>query len=667
MQEPILEKDYILLVQTNDKDLEDLLIKVSKEKNLHLEVVENSVALNKKLPDEQIVTFIIGSDVEDPIQSAQRLHAFRKRVKIIILSKNVETLKETIKFSPFIGMDVISLDESKETEVKESISEIIQHSLKEEKYREVVAETNTQLASAASSKTPEANQTFISKLLDVAPIGIAIVSQRGKILGWNKEAAMIFNKDEVQILGKQLFQFFGSQEGSKLDEYLLENFYHRETGQNESLILERKPEEKEKQILSFTAAPFTYSEGNRKALILTIKDVTEREQVKQELQDINETLEYRVQERTQSLLSYQDQLRSLASKLSKAEEKERQRLATELHDNLGQMLAVNKMKVDLINKDPLPEETVAEIEEVKEGMAEAISYTRDLMSDLKPPPTLDKEDVRATIEWLAKKMKKYQLEVIIEDDGQPKRTSEEIRTTLLQCVRELLFNIIKHTEVNSAFIYMSRQGRQVQIMVEDKGSGFSQKAEREATNGNGGFGLFNIRERLDFLGGSTEIISEPGKGTKVKLKAPLKSGDSGNKPTGSDIAQETPVAREPGQKIRVMLVDDHQMMREGLKKIVEAEEDMMVIAEASDGKEAVELARKTSPEIVIMDVDMPVMNGIDATRKIVSEIPQIRIVGLSFHDHKEVVESIHSAGATAYLSKNEAFETLVATIRSEVT
>lgn len=78
------------------------------------------------------------------------------------------------------------------------------------------------------------------------------------------------------------------------------------------------------------------------------RDITERKQAQEELKEINETLEQRVEERTSTLKSYQDQLRSLASELSKAEEQKRQRLATELHDNLGQMLALGKMQLDML-------------------------------------------------------------------------------------------------------------------------------------------------------------------------------------------------------------------------------------------------------------------------------------------------------------------------------
>ncbi|HET6527419.1 MAG TPA: response regulator, partial [Balneolaceae bacterium] len=482
---------------------------------------------------------------------------------------------------------------------------------------------------------------------------------QGNVLGWNKKATSIFYKNEAQILGTPLYKYFEPKESEKLRRYLSKSAEKRKPGAVNSLTLERKTPDLSIRILSLTAAPFSYAEGTQKALILAIKDITEQKRAEEDLQQMNETLEERVAKRTSSLLSYQKQLRSLASQLYKTEEKERHRLAAELHDNLGQMLAVSKMKASLL-LNQVSGKALSGVEEIKQSLDDAIVFTRDLMSDLKPPPSLDKEDIRAAIEWLAKKMKKHDLKVVLEDDGQPKKTTEEVQTTLIQAVRELLFNVIKHAKVQEAFVSMSRLDNQVQIIVEDKGEGADIDITTSSSTEKGGFGLFNIKERMDLLGGSFEIDSVPGEGTRVKLLAPLKDDDI----SADDAAPKA--AEKSEKKIKVMLVDDHKMVRKGLKKVVDTENDMVVVAEASDGKEAIASARKTSPDVIIMDVDMPHINGIDATREIMSILPAVRVVGLSsMDDDREVMESMRNAGATAYLSKSEAFETLSATIRSE--
>lgn len=282
-------------------------------------------------------------------------------------------------------------------------------------------------------------------------------------------------------------------------------------------------------------SPLFDEEGKVVGGINMLLDITERKKARQKLQDVNQTLEKRVQERTKKLKAKQDHLHSLVSQLSKAEELERQRLAGELHDNLGQILALGRMKINSLQKYQLPEPTVQEIDEIKELINDALTYTRELMSDLKPPPSLEKNDVRPTIEWIAKKMKKHDLTVIVDDDEEPKPTSEEVRIILLQSVRELLFNIIKHADEDVAWIIMSRLGDNVQIIVEDNGRGFDPSNINKSSIEEGGFGLYHIQERMDMLDGSIDIFSEPGEGTKIKLVVPLK--DDNNSDSSPDYRE----------------------------------------------------------------------------------------------------------------------------------
>jgi DNA-binding NarL/FixJ family response regulator len=107
------------------------------------------------------------------------------------------------------------------------------------------------------------------------------------------------------------------------------------------------------------------------------------------------------------------------------------------------------------------------------------------------------------------------------------------------------------------------------------------------------------------------------------------------------------------------------MVRKGLRKIIDQKDDLTVISEAVNGKEAVKMAELTLPDIIVMDVNMPKMNGIQATKKIKSAMPHVPIIGLSLHDDKDIIQDMRTAGASAYITKSEAFETLCATIRSE--
>ena len=118
------------------------------------------------------------------------------------------------------------------------------------------------------------------------------------------------------------------------------------------------------------------------------------------------------------------------------------------------------------------------------------------------------------------------------------------------------------------------------------------------------------------------------------------------------------------RKIRVMIADDHQVVREGLSAILNAKEDIEVIAEAKDGIEAIEKAKALKPDIILMDISMPRMNGVEATRRIKLQQPQIGIVVLTMYQDEEYIFDLVKAGATGYMLKNSDSSEIVKAIRS---
>jgi DNA-binding NarL/FixJ family response regulator len=116
--------------------------------------------------------------------------------------------------------------------------------------------------------------------------------------------------------------------------------------------------------------------------------------------------------------------------------------------------------------------------------------------------------------------------------------------------------------------------------------------------------------------------------------------------------------------VRVLLADDHKIVRDGLRTLLEKHNDISVLEEAEDGREALQLAKKLVPDVVVMDIAMPDLNGIEATRQILSENPGIRIVALSMHSDKRFVSEMLKAGASAYLLKDCAFEELITAIQT---
>jgi DNA-binding NarL/FixJ family response regulator len=154
------------------------------------------------------------------------------------------------------------------------------------------------------------------------------------------------------------------------------------------------------------------------------------------------------------------------------------------------------------------------------------------------------------------------------------------------------------------------------------------------------------------LGGELDIISAPGKGTRVTLTAPI-------------VFLEAP-DHTFEKHIRLLIVDDHPVMRDGMARLFAQEPDIEVIGEASNGRTAVELAMKLIPDVILMDINMSGMNGIEATRIIRERVPQVKILGLSMMDSDDAVRAMLGAGASAHLSKSGSTEEIVKAVRSIV-
>lgn len=364
------------------------------------------------------------------------------------------------------------------------------------------------------------------------------------------------------------------------------------------------------------------------------------------------------------------QLRALASELTLAEQRERRRLAHILHDRLQQLLVGSKFRVAILGRagDQLVQEGAREIEVL---LDQCIAESRSLTAELSPP-ILHEGGLGPALEWLARWMADKHgmfVDLALESDAAP--AAEDVNVLLFEAVRELLFNAVKHSGAKSAAVSLRRlEGGLVQIVVSDAGRGFDPKAVKPAGVSGGGFGLFSIRERLDLIGGQMGIDSAPGRGSRFALTAPLGRPVSAGREVAAAqtvVPRELPAvtsAPKPGERIRVLLVDDHVVMREGLARLLGGEPDIEVVGEAADGQEGVELSGQLLPDVILMDTSMPRLSGVEATRAIRNQWPEIRVIGLSMFEEAERAQAMRDAGAVAYLSKSGPSPELLAAIRT---
>jgi len=253
-----------------------------------------------------------------------------------------------------------------------------------------------------------------------------------------------------------------------------------------------------------------------------------------ELKLANQRLRQEVAERKsteEKLVIYQGHLRSLASELSLTEERERRQIATGLHDHVGQSLAIAKLKLLALKENVTDPQVTESLDQVYHLIESSIQQIRTLTFELSPP-VLYECGFETAVEWLADQIRRqHGLDVRVQSDNTPTPFDNDIRVVLFQAVRELMFNIVKHAQCTRVDIRICCQENHVHIQVQDNGVGFSAakafpNAGRKVMTGSaGGFGLFNVRERLTHLGGHMEITSVPEKGTRVTLIAPLKRGN----------------------------------------------------------------------------------------------------------------------------------------------
>ena len=416
------------------------------------------------------------------------------------------------------------------------------------------------------------------------------------------------------------------------------------------------------------------------AIVVAFTDISERIKIEEELQKTQGELELRVQRRTAQLEERTRQLRALASELTQIEERERRRIAGLIHDDLQQTLVAASLNLGMMRSKLASEEVAADLDHIANMIKESISISRSLTSELSPP-VLQQCGLAAAFKWLRTWcMEKYGLDLTVdaEEDIDP---GFEVGVALFRGVRELLFNIVKHSGVKSAALRMSRSpDGGLKIEVSDEGNGFDPEAIRASEGITGGFGLFNLRERLELLGGRFEIESAPGAGSRFTLWVPFTAGFQAapsvpvaGKPPVPKTNDRPPVAAVPQRpspcgpkslKTQVVVADDHAAVRESLARVLQAEPDLEVVGQAADGEQALQLARQLRPHFVLMDINMPRLDGIEATTAIRHELPCVRVLGLSTHVDDEHRTAMIRAGAVDLLHKNHQISEIVTMLRS---
>ncbi|MFP4144872.1 MAG: PAS domain S-box protein [Phycisphaeraceae bacterium] len=483
-----------------------------------------------------------------------------------------------------------------------------------------------------------------------AAVGIALVDLEGRFVQTNERFCQIVGRSAEQLRGTRFLDLTHPDDRSSNER----NFLQTAAGEIDRYSLEKRYLRPDGKTIwtRVTASPVRDATGTPRYSLGVVEDITQRKRAEEALARQHAVLERRA-----------SQLRDLTAELTDAEQRERRRLAQHLHDHLQQLLVAIKMRLGQLC--PRGDERAGEAaEQISRLLDESIEASRTLTAEL-APPVLYSAGLTPALEWLGRWMRdRHGLTVHVDADPDAEPSGESLRTMLFGGVRELLFNVIKHAGTNEAWVRVSRSGqRRTQIVVEDRGAGIDPQRVLADASG-GGFGLFSLRERLEALGGRMTVESGAGEGTRVTLVAPLRPAEAqaeletaGPGPARQPQADDNP-------RIRVLLADDHQVVREGLANLLRSQPDIEIVGEAADGAEALDQARRLQPDVVVMDVSMPRLSGIEATRRVRQELPDTQVVGLSFHEEPEIAREMREAGAASYLTKGGPAEDLLSAVRS---
>jgi signal transduction histidine kinase/ActR/RegA family two-component response regulator len=381
-------------------------------------------------------------------------------------------------------------------------------------------------------------------------------------------------------------------------------------------------------------------------------------------------------EANEALRSNEESLRQLSARLLKLQDDERRRIARDLHDITGQKLAAQSMALSQV----LKRKTAGLDAESQRLLLECVTLSKQVgeeirtLSYLLHPPLLDELGLASAVKWYAEGFEQrtgIAMEVDIASDFL--RLTPEIEVTLFRIIQESLTNVQRYSGSKKAQVRVKAAGNKViEVQIRDFGKGMDDGILNSASGTAAplGVGIQGMRERMRQLGGTLEITSRVNQGTLVTATLPfLRSHRDAPLDSASATAPSSLGAREEARpngnnsRKQILIADDHEMLRRGLRTMLEREPDWEICGEAVNGQEAVDKAISLSPDLVILDINMPVLNGLAAVRLIKRHRPQTKILIFTVHDSEQTLKEIQSVGANGYLSKGNASEDLLRVVK----
>jgi len=359
-------------------------------------------------------------------------------------------------------------------------------------------------------------------------------------------------------------------------------------------------------------------------------------------------------------------LRQLSARLLKLQDEERRRIARDLHDTTGQKIAVLSMTLDRLAK--LVDTRKAD---VKDALAESRDVVGKIgeeirtLSYLLHPPLLDECGLASAVLWYAEGFKKRSgIHLNVSIDEELVRLTTDAETALFRVLQESLTNVHRYSGSPSAEIRIFQSASKVHLEIVDHGKGVKAGTERPAFAGAPtlGVGIPGMRERIRQLGGQLEVEFS-NEGTRVYASLPTEAFTEEIEPARDKENFQANARQRPVVRRRILIADDHEVMRRGVRGLVESQEEWSVCGEAIEGNEAINKTRELHPDLLILDISMPGVSGIEAALQILKDDPNMKILFFTMYDSPQMMREISNVGAWGYVAKARAGNDLVDAVR----
>jgi signal transduction histidine kinase len=513
-----------------------------------------------------------------------------------------------------------------------------------------------------------ARPRVLSTLLEGIEEGVAHVSTEGVILYANERFAQLLGAHPADMVEGQarLRDFLSAECWTELDEGL--KLAAREPVEG-SLRVEDVPD-RTVRMIRLALRPVRWKKAT--TIGVTAAEMTQLMEKNRELQE------------------KESSLHALSARILQLQDEERRRIARDLHDITGQELAVVIMQLMQVAKQQRMDA------EAEKGIADAASLVKKIEDEIRTlsyvlhPPLLDELGLCAALNWYADGFtKRSSIEVRVEVAQDLPRLTNEKEMALFRVVQEALTNVLRHSGSRKALIRVTFDHEAVVLTVEDEGKGIGRRRLGKAAQEHG-VGIAGMRERLQQLGGGLEMRPLP-KGTQVSARVPIRRAEPIERPLTEaellKVAMALGHKEEPGATVRtrasageantsatasgasvakkrVLIADDHEVTRQGIRSLLRDEQDIEICGEAKDGPDAVAKAKQLNPDLIIMDLTMPGGGGFSAANQIRSSGSPAKILLFTTHSSSQLEGLSRMAGFDGIVHKTDGARDLVCGVRA---